>query len=116
MSAAKKPLGDPLARAATLGKIGARSELTVPPIQDVSVSDASTVQQVRLSDAQQSRSPASVVEQKDTLKSVKPERKQQTVYLPPVLIKRLKMYAVEVDQEISDVVAEALEQFLLSRS
>ncbi len=42
----------------------------------------------------------------------KPERKAQIAYLPPALIKRLKLYALQHDQEISEVVAEALERFL----
>ncbi len=117
MSTSKKPLGDPLARAATLGKIGARSEPTMLPVSDGSTASTSTTQPSGLSDAQQSRSLEHVSEQKaaPSPKSVKPERKQQTIYLPPALIKRLKMYAVEVDQEISDVVATALEQFFDGR-
>lgn len=46
------------------------------------------------------------------LKEKKPERKAQIAYLPPALIKRLKRYAVENDREISEVVADAVEQFL----
>jgi|GEM_PF-6267965 hypothetical protein len=112
MSAAKKPLGDPLARAATLGKIGARSEPVVSPPQDISVSDPSTIQQPGLLNTQQSRSPESALDREVTVVPTRAARKQQTVYLPPALIKRLKLYAVETDQEMSDVVAEALERFL----
>jgi hypothetical protein len=46
------------------------------------------------------------------LREKKPERKAQIAYLPPVLIKRLKLYALQHDLEISEVVAEALEHFL----
>jgi hypothetical protein len=46
------------------------------------------------------------------LREKKPERKAQIAYLPPALIKRLKRYAVDNDREISEVVADAVEQFL----
>lgn len=112
MSATKKPLGDPLARAATLGKIGARSEPVTPPTRDVSMSNPSTTQQPGLLNTQQSRGPESVLDREVAVVPTRAARKQQTVYLPPALIKRLKLYAVETDQEMSDVVAEALERFL----
>lgn len=42
----------------------------------------------------------------------KPERKAQIAYLPPALIKRLKQYAFDHEREISEVVADAVEQFV----
>lgn len=40
-------------------------------------------------------------------------RRRMTVYLPPDLAKKLKIYAVSEDREISDVVAEAVEKMLV---
>ena len=40
-------------------------------------------------------------------------RRRMTVYLPPDLAKKLKIYAVSEDREISDVVAEAVEKLLV---
>lgn len=49
------------------------------------------------------------------LREKKPERKAQIAYLPPALIKRLKRYALDHEREISEVVADAVEQFLDSQ-
>lgn len=38
------------------------------------------------------------------------ERKQFNVYLPPELIKRVKLAALEADQSLSDFVEDALRQ------
>lgn len=38
----------------------------------------------------------------------KPARKQFNVYLPPELVKRVKLAALEADQSLSDFVEEAL--------
>ncbi len=46
------------------------------------------------------------------LRTKKPERKAQIAYLPPTLIKRLKQYAFDHEREISEVVADAVEQFI----
>lgn len=37
--------------------------------------------------------------------------KQQTVYLPPALAKWLKVHAVQVELEISEIVAQALKEY-----
>ena len=47
----------------------------------------------------------------DTQTPRKPERKRQTVYLYPDLYKWIRHYATDTDQEISDVVNEALKQY-----
>ncbi len=47
----------------------------------------------------------------DTQAPRKRERKRQTVYLYPDLYKWLRHYATDTDQEISDVVNEALKQY-----
>jgi len=47
----------------------------------------------------------------DTQAPRKPERKRQTVYLYPDLYKWIRHYATDTDQEISDVVNEALKQY-----
>jgi|SRR5579883_67356 predicted GIY-YIG superfamily endonuclease len=44
----------------------------------------------------------------------KTRHKQQTVYLPPSLIKWLRIQAVQEDREISEIVAEALGFYRLS--
>jgi hypothetical protein len=46
------------------------------------------------------------------LRTKKPERKAQIAYLPPALIKRLKQYALDHEREISEVVADGVEQLL----
>jgi hypothetical protein len=47
----------------------------------------------------------------DTQVPRKPERKRQTVYLYPDLYKWIRHYATDTDQEISDVLNEALKQY-----
>lgn len=47
----------------------------------------------------------------NTQASRKPERKRQTVYLYPDLYKWIRHYATDTDQEISDVVNEALKLY-----
>ena len=47
----------------------------------------------------------------DTQAPRKLERKRQTVYLYPDLYKWIRHYATDTDQEISDVVNEALKQY-----
>jgi hypothetical protein len=47
----------------------------------------------------------------DTQAPRKPERKRQTVYLYSDLYKWIRHYATDTDQEISDVVNEALKQY-----
>jgi hypothetical protein len=42
-------------------------------------------------------------------------RKQHTIYLPPSLSKWLKLQAVEEEREMSDIVADALEEYRESR-
>lgn len=51
----------------------------------------------------------------DTQTPRKPERKRQTVYLYPDLHKWIRHYATDTDQEISDVVNEALKQYKVSQ-
>lgn len=47
----------------------------------------------------------------NTQNSRKPERKRQTVYLYPDLYKWIRHFATDTDQEISDVVNEALKLY-----
>jgi hypothetical protein len=86
MTQKKRDFADPLEQAATLGTIGGKKEQPPQP-------ERSEVQTSKIPEAQKS------------------DRKQHTVYLPPYLSKWLKVYAVEHDQEISEVVTEALERF-----
>jgi peptide deformylase len=46
------------------------------------------------------------------LREKKPERKAQIAYLPPELIKKLKRFAFDHDQEISQVVQVAVSEYL----
>lgn len=46
------------------------------------------------------------------LREKKPERKAQIIYLPPGLIKKLKLFAVSHDLEISMVAQVAIQEFL----
>ena len=40
------------------------------------------------------------------------EVKRTTVYLPPAMAKRLAIYCIEHDKDMSDVMAAALEKYL----
>ena len=51
----------------------------------------------------------------DTQVPRKPERKRQTVYLYPDLYKWIRHHATDTDQEISDVVNEALKQYRVAQ-
>ncbi len=67
-------------------------------------------QKPKLPDFQTSRlSNVETVSISDVRKSKHPDWKQQTIYLPPKLIKRLKIYALNQEREISEIVAELLE-------
>ena len=59
--------------------------------------------------------PAPIPERPKVQTSRRPKRsrKQVTIYLNPVLARRLKLHAVENEQEMSDIVAYAVEQYLV---
>lgn len=59
------------------------------------------------SNVQTSSRSKAVVERRDGR-----ELRRMTVYLPPSLAKRLALHAVEVEQDMSAVVAEAVERLL----
>lgn len=64
------------------------------------------------SEAQTSTSPeAEIARSFDARKSRHPDWKQKTVYLPADLAKWLKLFAVQADMEVSEVVAQALREF-----
>lgn len=70
------------------------------------------VQTVEHSDVQTSSSPAiEMAKSPGVKKSKHPDWKQQTVYLSPGLVKWLKVYAVQDDREISEIVTQALEEY-----
>lgn len=107
----KKPIGSPIQDFSRLG----RKRSSEPDSQISSNSDNQVVQyqesqRAELLDSQ-------IIRKQDKqmvsyLREKKPERKAQIAYLPPALIKRLKRYAVDHEREISEVVADAVEQFL----
>ena len=41
-----------------------------------------------------------------------PDRRQSTVYFPSNVLKRLKIYGITVDREMSDLVTEAVTDYL----
>lgn len=67
-------------------------------------SEVSTIQQSSISKAQASSSA-------NVKKSKHPDWKQQTVYLPPTLLKWLRVQAPQEEREISEIVTEALENY-----
>jgi hypothetical protein len=84
------------------------------------ISRHSTVQTVDRSNTETSSS--SKFQQSDNLavqtfsnpnakKSKHPDWKQQTVYLPPTLLKWLRVQAPQEEREISEIVTEALENY-----
>jgi hypothetical protein len=109
----------------TLGG-GKRSERQIPRNEDIAQSPASNNQISGNLDKESVQYPeeqkSDISDSKQTGKrdiqvvtytrEKKPERKAQIAYLPPALIKRLKLYALQHDLEISEVVTEALERFL----
>jgi hypothetical protein len=83
---AGRPIGS-IARYATIG--GAKRP-------DVQTSSSPAVETSKLSNVKKSRHP---------------DWKQQTVYLPQALIKWLKVQAVQDEREISEIVAQAIEEY-----
>lgn len=100
----KRQIGDPLEQAATTGKIGGKQK---PKHSEVQTSENSTVQTSKLSDNQ-------TVENSDVQKLKHKGREQQTIYLPPHLVRKLKMHKAIYDIEYSDIVAAALEDYFNS--
>jgi hypothetical protein len=72
----------------------------------------SDVQTATSSDFQTSRLPdVEIASTPNVKRSKHPEWKQQTIYLPPTLTKWLKLHAVQVELEISEVMALALKEY-----
>jgi hypothetical protein len=64
------------------------------------------------SEVQTSRSPdAEIFSTLDARKSKHPEWVQRTVYLPPELAKWLKLFAVQAEIEVSELVTQALREY-----
>lgn len=97
----KRQIGDPLEQAATTGKIGGRQK---PSRSDVQPSESSNIQTSEVSNLQTAKSS-------NVQKPKHKGREQQTIYLPPHLVRKLKLYKAMHDIEYSDIVAQALEDF-----
>ena len=130
MSPKNKEIGDPLEQVAATGKIGsARPVPRSPEVQKSSTPEtqASGVLGVQKSgnskfqtsglpetsrsgtlEPQTSNTPEV---QKSGNSKVSNNRVQRTVYLPPPLAKWLKVQAAEEEREMSEIVAEALEEY-----
>ena len=48
-------------------------------------------------------------------KNPKPVRRSTTVYFPPDVLKRVKIYGITVERDMSDIVAEAVTEYLDKR-
>lgn len=116
MDQEKKPRRQPIggiSQYATIG--GGTKKFEEPDSQKVSNSDSQisrypTIQNAQLPDKQITDSPDK--QMVSYLKNKRPERKAQIIYLPPALIKQLKRCALDQEREISEVAADALEQYL----
>ncbi len=84
---------------------------------DSQISSNLDSQMVQYPESQVSGSPESQITGKQDMKMVsyqrkkRPERKAQIAYLPPDLIKWLRVQAAQEDREISEIVADALELY-----
>jgi hypothetical protein len=124
----KRQIGDPLELAATTGKIGKKqaagnsdtqtfegpnlqmpesSGFQTPESLNTQTSESLNFQTSKLSKDQIARSP-------EGQKSKHRGREQQTIYLPPHLVRKLKMYKALHDKDYSDIVTEALEEYFHS--
>jgi hypothetical protein len=90
---AKKSIGNPLEQAIVSGTIGKKSEQTEGRAGD------SVTTPVR----------------KVGRKATKKDRVQHTIYLPPVLSKWVKIESYEQGREISDVMADAVLLYKMTR-
>lgn len=83
-----------------------RSNAKAPKPPNAQTSKRSGAQRSKRPDVQTSR-PKSIVTRTDGR-----ELRRMTVYLPPDLAKRLAVRCVEMDREMSDAVAEAVDAWL----
>jgi hypothetical protein len=137
----KRQIGDPLEIAATTGKIGRKqntnssefqnfedSNVQTPKLstaqtpesldtQTPDLSNTQTSETLNLQTIESSNTQTSELSKVQTAKSSEGQRpkhrgrEQQTIYLPPYLIKKLKLHKALHDKEFSDIVAEALEEY-----
>lgn len=98
MTQRKREIGDPIEQAATFGTIGGKKEDT----QEPGSKDSQELERLSV----QAPSGSGV-------QTSKTERRKQTVYLSPYLVKWLKVYAAQQEREISEIVEEALEAYRL---
>lgn len=100
------------------GQISSKPDTHSSHNSDSQISRNVDNQVVHYQESQHAGLPASQIARKQDkqmvsyLRTKKPERKAQIAYLPPALIKRLKQYAFDQEREISEVVADAVEQFI----
>ncbi len=79
---------------------------------DVQTADSPTIQNVAPSDVQTFSSPAAQTSKSPNVKKSRhPDWKQKTVYLPPEIVKWLNVLAAQEEREISEIVAQALEEY-----
>ena len=101
MSAKKQKIGDPFEQIATTGRIGGKQ---TPNTSDVQQSESLAVQDTSVPEAQTAKAP-------NIQKSKHNGREQQTIYLLPHLVRKLKLYKAMHDIDYSDIVAAALEEY-----
>jgi hypothetical protein len=104
MTQKKQKMGDPFEQIARTGKIGGKQ---TPDSSDVQTSESLKVQHTDVSPVQSAKPP-------DVQKAKHKGREQQTIYLPPHLVRKLKLYKAMHDIEYSDIVAAALEDYFNS--
>lgn len=116
MDQEKKPRRQPIGGISQYATIGGGTKKFEEP--DSQITSTEATQQSENLDSQISRYPAIQNAQLPDkqmvsyLKNKRPERKAQIIYLPPALIKQLKRCALDQEREISEVAADALEQYL----
>jgi hypothetical protein len=109
MTPKKQKMGDPFEQIAKTGIIGGKqtphnSDSQQLESSEIQTSESLAVQNIEPSQVQSAKSP-------DVQKAKHKGREQQTVYLPPHLTRKLKLYKAMHDREYSDIVADALEEY-----
>jgi hypothetical protein len=90
-------------------------QMNTPDIQDSELSKVQTVEHstVQTSEIVKGQNMNSLAVQEEKKHK---GRTQKTVYLPPALAKRLNFAAVEEEREISEIVADALEDYFKNKA
>lgn len=110
----KKGAGKPIGGIGQYAVLGGKKGSDVQQSEHLesSASSSPDVQAAESLEVQHINSPdVQTVKPANVKKSKHPDWKQQTIYLPPVRVRQLKMRAVMDEKELSEIVNEALEEY-----